>query len=154
MEKLTTSTKSVADYFKEKLAKQAGASRPSSPLATAAVEDEDERPRFGIGARTPAAGDPGRSVEGMSATAGLGARFGIGATSMKTDGFVMSSRSEESVIGEVSEVAVVQTREGAVEEIREKKRKKSKRSRERMTGGEGDAMDSPVSLPGVASRAC
>lgn len=151
MEKLTTSTKSVADYFKEKLAKQAGASRPSSPLATAAFEDEDERPRFGIGARTLAGADSGRSVEGMSATAGLGPRFGIGATSMKTSGFVMSSRPQESVIAEVPEVAVVQTQEVVIDDMPEKKRKKSKRSREETAEGEGegDAVEAPVAPPDV-----
>jgi Pin2-interacting protein X1 len=55
MEKLTTSTKSVMDYFKEKLlAKSNGASGSGTPPAV--EEDEGLAPRRGLGAARPALG--------------------------------------------------------------------------------------------------
>jgi Pin2-interacting protein X1 len=55
MEKLTTSTKSVMDYFKEKLlAKSNGASGSGTPAVV--EEDEGLAPRRGLGATRPALG--------------------------------------------------------------------------------------------------
>lgn len=59
LEQLSTSTKSVADYFKEKLAARAGGSK--SPVADVrtrepaerAEEEPREAPRLGLGARGP-----------------------------------------------------------------------------------------------------
>ncbi len=55
MDKITTSTKSLADYFKEKLVARnggvsSGTDAPSSTITTIASEGVDERPRTGIGA--------------------------------------------------------------------------------------------------------
>ncbi|KII95740.1 hypothetical protein PLICRDRAFT_87084 [Plicaturopsis crispa FD-325 SS-3] len=50
LEKLTTSTKSVADYFKERLlAKSASASASPSPSGTSAPQIDAEPPRAGLG---------------------------------------------------------------------------------------------------------
>ncbi|KAE9408664.1 hypothetical protein BT96DRAFT_913804 [Gymnopus androsaceus JB14] len=58
LEKLTTSTKSVADYFKERLlAKASGKSTPLTSVVTR-DEEEDESPRHGLGsASRPTADD-------------------------------------------------------------------------------------------------
>lgn len=51
LEVLTTSSKSVMDYFKEKLAAKATSSSSSSPMPPS-IERGDEVPRLGLGART------------------------------------------------------------------------------------------------------
>ncbi|KAG6837799.1 hypothetical protein H0H93_016167 [Arthromyces matolae] len=53
LEKLTTSTKSVADYFKEKLLAKSSKSGTQSPVTTTSYSDEDNSyaaPRGGLGA--------------------------------------------------------------------------------------------------------
>ena len=93
LDKLTTSTKSVADYFKEKLLARSSSSSSSSPASSSAPsgsatpglgatglgfgssnvfppDGEDEPPRRGIGSRAPAVPPPSQVPEAGSVSGG------------------------------------------------------------------------------------
>lgn len=146
MEKLTTSSKSVADYFKEKLqAKASGSSTPAEP-ATAFKKfdaDEDDSPRGGLGSRSLMASFMSANpMDGQAQSIGT-SRF----SSLMSSSFLATASSENSAeatpatensVQKISKTKKVKKgrKDGQEEEIAEeveKKRKKKSRGQSNAT---------------------
>ncbi|KAL1710688.1 hypothetical protein EV121DRAFT_275499 [Schizophyllum commune] len=123
MEKLMKSTKSVADYFKERLAAKAAKSGSSTPVPPSGTEsaaeestsrEESEAPRGGLGSSRR------RDEEGDAPRGGLGSRSGLGSGS----GLGAKVLSGEAAPAE--EVPATETeKERRKREKKEKKRKET-----------------------------
>ncbi|KAA1470708.1 hypothetical protein DENSPDRAFT_864777 [Dentipellis sp. KUC8613] len=155
MQKLTKATLSVADYFKEKLlAKSRPASaNPSSSSSTArtpdAYDEDEERPRVGLGARgglgsytsnddEPNRGGMGIGIAGSSKFAAMFSRAsdGAGAATMTLEEQI------EVVMEDVT--ATVETNDEKAERRKakeERKREKEEKKKRRAKGDNGDDAD-------------
>ena len=130
LEKLTTSTKSVADYFKDRL--RAKGSGSSSPLLSTGSEKDDESSeaskrglgssRLGLGAR----------VDGQTSTVGLGAsKFGS-----LVSGAFLASLPTVSTVEKLDDAA---SNEGG----EKKKKKKSDKREQDETGNKSSEWPEP-----------
>lgn len=132
LEKLTTSTKSVADYFKEKL----GAKSSSNTRAT---NDDDSTSRGGIGSSASSRDDVDQPRIGL----GAGRSFGEGCSSNVFAQFFNTSSSSHATVVQMASSAIqaiVQPPEPTTssstdnsrnEEMTEKQRRKAQRKEER-----------------------
>ncbi|CAK5281648.1 unnamed protein product [Mycena citricolor] len=116
LEKLTTSSKSMADYFKDKLSTKA---KPGASEPVKKEEVDDERPRFGLGAARSR-----DTVEDAPPKVGLGMSRGMGMLSAMMSGFV--SAKPEPVSDQSQTDVVVEEK---IEEDEEARRKREKRER-------------------------
>ncbi|VDC01504.1 unnamed protein product [Peniophora sp. CBMAI 1063] len=96
LEKLTTSTFSVADYFKAKLAERSTAKRPSaSSTPVVNDDDEEEKPRMGLGMRA-------RPADEEDSTP----RMGLGSTSKFASMAMFAPAQTSATVVEEKEVAI------------------------------------------------
>ncbi|KAI0090529.1 hypothetical protein BDY19DRAFT_1040795 [Irpex rosettiformis] len=161
LEKLTTSTKCVMDYFKEKLlAKSSGSSTPFASTSTSTLtprnedaegeEDAyDDRPRGGLGLGFS------RGAFGLGSAGGIGgsklrstvtfaeaeesSRIGLGMFSKLSSMFTSTTSTSTSQVEEeltVEETVTVEATDGLIEDVKEEKRKKDKKSRKNGSGEE------------------
>lgn len=121
LEKLTTSTFSVADYFKAKLAERSTAKRPSSS-STPVEEEGEEKPRMGLGMRARG------GEEEAPVRMGLGASSKFASMAMFAPAQTQTVVEEKDVI--MQEDVVVVKEEVIVESVDEKEeRRKAKEAR-------------------------
>jgi Pin2-interacting protein X1 len=132
LDKLTTSTKSVADYFKEKLGAKSGSNTP-------ATNDDDSTSRGGIGSSASSRDDVNQPRIGL----GAGRSFGeVGSSNVFAQFFNTSSSSHATVVQMASSAthAIIQppepttsssTENSRDEEMTEKQRRKAQRKEER-----------------------
>ena len=147
-QELTTSTKSVADYFKEKLAARALArsTTASSSLNTPsplAPKDEEDAPRAGLGSRSSAFADYSED-----ARPGLGSSMKFGSL-MGGLGFAKASSSETSSnpVEAKAEVPTKMNEEAIIEEdTTKKKKKKSSKNKEKETADEASSLSESNTL--------
>ncbi|KAG1782046.1 hypothetical protein EV702DRAFT_1265708 [Suillus placidus] len=95
LEKLTTSTKSVADYFKEKLGAKSGSNTP-------AANDDGSTSRGGIGSSTPSLDDVDQPRIGL----GAGRSFGEGGSSNVLAQFFNTSSSSHATVVQMASSAI------------------------------------------------
>ncbi|KAG1734635.1 hypothetical protein EDB19DRAFT_1146197 [Suillus lakei] len=133
LEKLTTSNKSVADYFKEKLGAKSGSNTP-------AAHDDGSTSRGGIGSSSP----PSRDDEDQPRIGlGAGRSFGEGGSSNAFAQFFTTSSSSHATVVQMASSAIqaiIQPTEPTPtcdrdssrdEEMTEKQRRKAQRKEER-----------------------
>ncbi|KZV64315.1 hypothetical protein PENSPDRAFT_615618 [Peniophora sp. CONT] len=121
LEKLTTSTFSVADYFKAKLAERSTAKRtPSSSSSTPVEEGEEEKPRMGLGMRARVEDEEEGPV-----------RMGLGASSKFASMAMFAPARTETVVEEkdviMEDDVVVVKEEVVVESLDEGDEKEERR---------------------------
>ncbi|KAG2153170.1 hypothetical protein DEU56DRAFT_898110 [Suillus clintonianus] len=145
LEKLTTSNKSVADYFKEKLGAKSGSNTP-------AVNDDGSISRGGIGSSSaPSRDDIDQPRSGL----GAGRSFGEGGSSNAFAQFFNTSSSSHATVVQMASSAIqaiVQPAEPTAisnrdssrdEEMTEKQRRKAQRKEEKKMRN-AKALDVPV----------
>lgn len=132
LEKLTTSSKSVADYFKEKLSAKSGSITPL-------VNDDNSTSRGGIGSSAPARDDVDQPQIGL----GAGRSFGEGGSSNVFAQFFNTSSSSHATVVEMASSAIQaiiqppepttmpSTDDSRDEEMTEKQRRKAQRKEEK-----------------------
>lgn len=132
LEKLTTSTKSVADYFKEKLGAKSGSNTP-------AANDDGSTSRRGIGSSAPSRDDVDQPRIGL----GAGRSFGEGGSSNVVAQFFNTSSSSHATVVQMASSAIqaiIQPPERTMtsstdnsrdEEMTEKQRRKAQRKEAR-----------------------
>ncbi|KAF7321558.1 G-patch domain-containing protein [Mycena kentingensis (nom. inval.)] len=135
-ELMTTSTKSVADYFKDKLLAKA------NKFTAVKVEESDEKPRGGIGS--------------IRRDDDVPSRFGLGSLRLKTeedDGAprmglgsskFASMFASATASTSIEDVVVKQEEDSEDAKAEKKRRKKERRDRERATEGESEAKKKKV----------
>lgn len=132
LDKLTTSTKSVADYFKEKLGAKSNSNTP-------ATNDDDSNSRGGIGSSTSSRDDVDQPRIGL----GAGRSFGEGGSSNAFAQFFNTSSSSHATVVQMASSAIQaiikppeptmspSTDNSRDEEMTEKQRRKAQRKEER-----------------------
>ncbi|KAG2104011.1 uncharacterized protein F5147DRAFT_270327 [Suillus discolor] len=132
LEKLTTSTKSVADYFKEKLGAKSGSNTP-------AANDDGSTSRGGIGSSAPSRDDVDQPRIGL----GAGRSFGEGGSSNVVAQFFNASSSSHATVVQMASSAIQaiiqppeqtptsSTDNSKDEEMTEKQRRKAQRKEAR-----------------------
>ncbi|KAG1846573.1 hypothetical protein DFJ58DRAFT_490090 [Suillus subalutaceus] len=157
LEKLTTSSKSVADYFKEKLGAKSGSNTP-------AANDDDSTSRGGIGSSTPSRDDVDQPRIGL----GAGRSFGEGGSSNVFAQFFNTSSSSHATVVQMASSAIqaiIQPPEPTTtsstdnsrdEEMTEKQRRKAQRKEERKKR-DAEVVDVPtgvgIEMPGDDAKA-
>ncbi|KAG2752579.1 hypothetical protein P692DRAFT_20862882 [Suillus brevipes Sb2] len=132
LEKLTTSTKSVADYFKEKLGAKSSSNTP-------AKNDDDSTSRGGIGSSASSRDDVDQPRIGLGAGYGFGegcssnvfAQFFNTSTSSHATVVQMASSATQAIIQPPEPTASSSTDNSRDEEMTEKQRRKAQRKEER-----------------------
>lgn len=132
LEKLTTSTKSVADYFKEKLGAKSGSNTP-------AKNDDDSTSRGGIGSSASSRDDVDQPRIGLGAGYGFGenrssnvfAQFFNTSTSSHATVVQMASSATQAIIQPPEPTTSSSTDNSRDEEMTEKQRRKAQRKEER-----------------------
>jgi Pin2-interacting protein X1 len=130
LEKLTTSTKSVADYFKEKLGAKSSSNTP-------AKNDDDSTSRGGIGSSASSRDDVDQPRIGLGAGFGEGrssnvfAQFFNTSTSSHATVVQMASSATQAIIQPPEPTASSSTDNSRDEEMTEKQRRKAQRKEER-----------------------
>ncbi|KAG2073737.1 hypothetical protein BDR04DRAFT_1072212 [Suillus decipiens] len=147
LEKLTTSTKSVADYFKEKLGAKSGTNTPDA-------NGDDGTSRGGIGSSAPSRDDVDQPRIGLGASRGFGEG---GSSNVLAQFFNTSSLSHATVVQMASSAtqAIIQlpdpttssTDNSRDEDMTEKRRRKMRRKEERKKR-DAEVVDVPEG-PGV-----
>ncbi|KAJ7350411.1 hypothetical protein DFH08DRAFT_958092 [Mycena albidolilacea] len=126
LEKLSTSTKSVADYFKDKLLAKAGKSTSATPTPSEAIKTEivyDDAPRGGLGTSRVKLEPKDESVDPP-------ARMGLGSSKLSmTSFFAASTLVTEEPVAKVEEedVKVDTKRKSSEDDTGRRKDKKGKR---------------------------
>ncbi|KAI1798332.1 hypothetical protein LXA43DRAFT_979865 [Ganoderma leucocontextum] len=133
LQDLTVSSKSVMDYFKEKLAaKSRPSSSPSTPALAEEADDYDERPRMGLGA-SRLRQEASLEVEERRGLGGIGSGSRLSFASMFTSATVMRSTEvvpEVDAEDEVDEDGESTAKKSKVKKDKErKKEKKSKKEK-------------------------
>ncbi|KAJ8496661.1 hypothetical protein ONZ45_g12361 [Pleurotus djamor] len=151
MEKLTTSTKSVADYFKEKLLlkSRSGTATPAAAAAanppTAPAEEWDDVPRRGLGSSMSTAQITTVDTE-MEIKAGLGnLKFSQHLSTM----FSSSSTETKPSVDNSKEPTVESVIEEPIKPSKKDKKDKKRKGKQRESDEMGD-VDAP-SLPSIES---
>lgn len=150
LQELTVSSKSVMDYFKEKLAaKSRPSSSPSTHVPAEEADDYDERPRMGLGA-SRLRQEVSLEVEEHRGLGGIGSAGRMSFASMFTTATV--TRPTEVIVGTEAEVAVEDHDVGDLtskksQDKKDKERKKEKKSKkekgkEKEVDGAGDVEES------------
>ncbi|KLO13673.1 hypothetical protein SCHPADRAFT_873800 [Schizopora paradoxa] len=145
LETLTTSTKSMADYFKEKLAAKVSKSSPlSREDSCTPVDESEDTPRRGLGSR-----GMGEGSGSAAASSGLG--FGSSMKFSSLMGFGPSKMLEASpvVTEEIEPDAVTSSEKGKEKEERKAKKRKDKLEKEKQCKDieDANADDGEKSLP-------
>ncbi len=157
LQELTVSSKSVMDYFKEKLAAK---SRPSSSPSTPALAEEDdydERPRMGLGASSLRQ-EVSLEVEERRGLGGIGSGSRLSFASMFTSAAV--TRSAEVVaevetefeVDEDSETTSKKTKDKKDKERKKEKKSKREKGKEKGLDGPEDVEESGVAADEKAER--
>lgn len=138
LQKLTTATQSVADYFKAKLAARARASGSATPVVKEEARDEeDDAPRMGLGAsrsRSAVFDERGSAQVGIEASSKFAAVFSAAQDAGRTK--VEEASATESVQAEGGEEGEDEkSRRKRAKEERRKEKARRKKERER-DGGE------------------
>lgn len=128
LEKLTTSTKSVADYFKEKLGAKSGSNTPAANDdgstsrrgigSSATSRDDVDQPRIGLGA--------GRSF-GEGGSSNVVAQFFNTSSSSHATVVQMASSAIQAIIQPPEQTTTSSTDNSKDEEMTEKQRRKAQR---------------------------
>ncbi|KAG1856938.1 hypothetical protein C8R48DRAFT_749112 [Suillus tomentosus] len=128
LEKLTTSTKSVADYFKEKLGAKSGSNTPAANDdgstsrrgigSSASSRDDVDQPRIGLGA--------GRSF-GEGGSSNVVAQFFNTSSSSHATVVQMASSAIQAIIQPLEQTTTSSTDNSKDEEMTEKQRRKAQR---------------------------
>ncbi|KAG1792834.1 uncharacterized protein HD556DRAFT_546047 [Suillus plorans] len=127
LEKLTTSTKSVADYFKEKLGAKSGSNTPAANDgstsrggigSSATSRDDVDRPRIGLGA--------GRSF-GEGGSSNVVAQFFNTSSSSHATVVQMASSAIQAIIQPPEQTPTSSTDNSKDEEMTEKQRRKAQK---------------------------
>ncbi|KIK43063.1 hypothetical protein CY34DRAFT_11975 [Suillus luteus UH-Slu-Lm8-n1] len=146
LEKLTTSAKSVADYFKEKLGAKSNSNTP-------ATNDDDSTSRGGIGSGASSRDDVDQPRIGL----GAGCSFGEGRSSNALAQFFNTSSSSHATVVQMASSATQainqppepttssSTDSSRDEEMTEKQRRKAQRKEERKRR-DAEADDVPAGL--------
>lgn len=153
LEKLTTSSKTVADYFKEKLSAKSGFNTP-------AANDDGSTSRGGIGSSAPSRDDVDQPRIGL----GAGRSFGEGGSSNMFAQFFNTSSSSHATVVQMASSAIQaimptttsSTDNSSNEEMTEKQRRKVQRKEER-TKRDAELVGVParagVEMPGNDAKA-
>jgi Pin2-interacting protein X1 len=142
LEKLTTSTKSVADYFKEKLLAKSNAGVAASSAAGAPATEDDRAPRGGLGAsglRRAWPGSDERADEDERPRGGLGCHaptFTSMFVASKT-ALVPASSTSDAVVVESTEIAEAEAESQEDERARRKREKKARKLKATEDGDDG-----------------
>ncbi|KAG2049409.1 hypothetical protein BDR06DRAFT_961588 [Suillus hirtellus] len=144
LEKLTTSTKSVADYFKEKLGAKSGSNTPAANDdgstsrggidSSASSRDDVDQPRIGLGA--------GRSF-GEGGSSNVVAQFFNTSSSSHATVVQMASSALQTIIQPPEQTTTSSTDNSKYEEMTEKQRRKAQRKEARKKG-DAEAVDVPA----------
>ncbi|RDX46605.1 hypothetical protein OH76DRAFT_1465340 [Lentinus brumalis] len=160
LQELTVSSKSVMDYFREKLAAKSNArvygSAPTSGTDTPAEDDYDERPRMGLGASklrmevTQAT----ETVEERRGLGGIGSGMRSSFAAMFTSATATKTVVEEAVV-EASPtdevVADEDSDEDQPKESKDKKEKKEKKSKKAKGKEKAAVEEEPAAAADAAS---
>ncbi|KAG2129874.1 uncharacterized protein EDB93DRAFT_106379 [Suillus bovinus] len=135
LEKLTTSTKSVADYFKEKLGAKSGSNTPATNNdgsisrggigSSAPSRDDVDQPRIGLGA--------GRSF-GEGGSSNVVAQFFNTSSSSHATVVQMASSAIQSIIQPPEPITTPSTDISGDKEMTERQQRKMQRKEERKSG--------------------
>ncbi|KAG6920020.1 hypothetical protein DXG01_010088 [Tephrocybe rancida] len=170
LEKLTTSTKSVADYFKEKLLAKSfksGTQTPTTPLPEAVNQEEPyDAPRGGLGASRMGLGVKAETPDtetqriGLSKFSSLMSSAFLSATTMLSS---EPSTGESTPLGPDSSSKIkkekrnkASTEDGkdeAAREIRKREKKEKKEKKRRRGGGKGEEGEVMEDVDGQSSEA-
>ncbi|KAM5534755.1 hypothetical protein V8D89_011619 [Ganoderma adspersum] len=160
LQELTISSKSVMDYFKEKLAaKSRPSSSPGTPASAEEVDDYDQRPRMGLGA-SRLRQEVSIEVEERGGLAGIGsgtrmsfASMFASATMTRPTEVIAGAEAEAAVGGDEGGEPASETSKGKKDKERKKEKKsKKEKGKEKVVDGAEDVKGNGAAADEKAER--
>ena len=155
LQELTVSSKSVMDYFKEKLAaKSRPTSSPGTPAPAEEADGYDERPRMGLGASSRLRQEISLEVEERRGLGGIGSGSRMSFASMFASATITrpTEVTAEAEGDEAREPTSKKSKDKKDKERKKEKKSKKEKGKEKQADGAEDVEESGAAADEKAER--